>query len=583
MAVRFENVRRIEKTITGAGVTPTVPASNDHTDGTWLVTDIYEAELCINITDGIVYTRIGNTIVDITKSITGTSVIPLALAWDEDTTEDDVVSTFMKHTSTGYLYLSNTEIGTNEDLSELFKSININSEIKLINTIGLNDTVTATVTEEPEEVTGGVRAKVTLSGNINFEQGNKIAVFIFSSLLTDGIPLTDSSTESISGSSTTLKAAREEDVTAIKANTVKRSYPLEDEQKLGAIEEGAQVNTVNSVNGEVGDVDIHIPSDSAELSYDNTESGLSAENPKDAIDEVQGNLETHEADEEKHLTSDQNAALDAANSPNASNPIATVDDIKLLDYTELTNSNDGDTLSNGSAYRINASADTFSVSLPASPSAGDKIRFYSEDLTNNVTLVGNGKNIEGETSYVIGVNNINGIYEVIFNSIDDEWKVKEISPNIDLNGFVYKFDTTATGSDVYNQTIRYDFPILYVSTYTLNGEIGTLIDYTVKVGDYIYLQSRVRKGISKVYTIKAIERIYSPHSYFKFTVSGGGDSLLEGEKINVFFKTAHLSVKEAPVIPDDLGVAPTVADIQEILDYAKSIDQKLRDIGLFTS
>ena len=40
-----------------SGVTATVPTTNDHTDGSWLNTDIYEGELFLNIVDNILQTR----------------------------------------------------------------------------------------------------------------------------------------------------------------------------------------------------------------------------------------------------------------------------------------------------------------------------------------------------------------------------------------------------------------------------------------------------------------------------------------------------------------------------------------------
>ena len=36
---------------------PTVPSSNDHTDGTWIATDIYKGELFYNQADGVMWTR----------------------------------------------------------------------------------------------------------------------------------------------------------------------------------------------------------------------------------------------------------------------------------------------------------------------------------------------------------------------------------------------------------------------------------------------------------------------------------------------------------------------------------------------
>lgn len=54
----------------GAG-TPTIPSSSDHTDGTWLATDIYEGELYLDTTNGLNYTRYGSTIVELFPTSTG--------------------------------------------------------------------------------------------------------------------------------------------------------------------------------------------------------------------------------------------------------------------------------------------------------------------------------------------------------------------------------------------------------------------------------------------------------------------------------------------------------------------------------
>ena len=35
----------------------TIPASSDHTDGTWLSTDLYIGEFYMNTTNGKIYTR----------------------------------------------------------------------------------------------------------------------------------------------------------------------------------------------------------------------------------------------------------------------------------------------------------------------------------------------------------------------------------------------------------------------------------------------------------------------------------------------------------------------------------------------
>ena len=44
---------------------PTVPASADHRDGSWILTDIYEGELYQDTDTGIVYTRANGTIISV--------------------------------------------------------------------------------------------------------------------------------------------------------------------------------------------------------------------------------------------------------------------------------------------------------------------------------------------------------------------------------------------------------------------------------------------------------------------------------------------------------------------------------------
>ena len=63
-----ETRRIIIKKGTGA---PTIPSSSDHTDGTWLSTDIYEGELYLDTTSGLNYTRYDSTIVELFPTSTG--------------------------------------------------------------------------------------------------------------------------------------------------------------------------------------------------------------------------------------------------------------------------------------------------------------------------------------------------------------------------------------------------------------------------------------------------------------------------------------------------------------------------------
>jgi hypothetical protein len=60
----------------GSGI-PTVPASPDHRDGSWLNTDIYEGEQYLDTDTGIVYTRNGSSIVPVSSGgiVLGRAVI----------------------------------------------------------------------------------------------------------------------------------------------------------------------------------------------------------------------------------------------------------------------------------------------------------------------------------------------------------------------------------------------------------------------------------------------------------------------------------------------------------------------------
>lgn len=49
--------RMIVKVSNVQGQVATIPSTNDHTDGSWLVTDIYEGELFLNVVDNILQTR----------------------------------------------------------------------------------------------------------------------------------------------------------------------------------------------------------------------------------------------------------------------------------------------------------------------------------------------------------------------------------------------------------------------------------------------------------------------------------------------------------------------------------------------
>jgi hypothetical protein len=48
---------------------PTIPTTPDHRDGRWIITDIYEGELYMDLDDGKLYTRYGNDIYEISTTL----------------------------------------------------------------------------------------------------------------------------------------------------------------------------------------------------------------------------------------------------------------------------------------------------------------------------------------------------------------------------------------------------------------------------------------------------------------------------------------------------------------------------------
>ena len=59
------DARILLKRSTTAGVTPTIPASSSHTDGSWINTDIYSGEAFVNTTDQRMFVRTGANIQEI--------------------------------------------------------------------------------------------------------------------------------------------------------------------------------------------------------------------------------------------------------------------------------------------------------------------------------------------------------------------------------------------------------------------------------------------------------------------------------------------------------------------------------------
>ena len=74
MATQDSRIKLKRSTI--AATVPTVPSSSDHTDGTWIATDIYKGELFYNQADGVLWTRGDSGI----ECIQGTAKLTIASA-----------------------------------------------------------------------------------------------------------------------------------------------------------------------------------------------------------------------------------------------------------------------------------------------------------------------------------------------------------------------------------------------------------------------------------------------------------------------------------------------------------------------
>ena len=67
MATQDSRIKVKRSTVTAT--VPTVPSSNDHTDGTWIATDIYKGELFFNQADGVLWSRDDNGVVCLGGSV----------------------------------------------------------------------------------------------------------------------------------------------------------------------------------------------------------------------------------------------------------------------------------------------------------------------------------------------------------------------------------------------------------------------------------------------------------------------------------------------------------------------------------
>jgi len=142
----------------------------------------------------------------------------------------------------------------------------------------------------------------------------------------------------------------------------------------------------------------------------------------------------------------------------------------------------GFTAVSGNGYFVNTTSGAVTVTLPATPSAGDIVSvsdYANTSVTNNITVARNGSNIEGNASDFTIENN--GI-AMIFVYVDGTrgWKVTGAGKEADKSGVTYM---TATGGTI---TCCGDYKIHTFTgpgTFTVCtvGDLGT-VDYLVVAG-----------------------------------------------------------------------------------------------------
>ena len=162
MATQDSRIKLKRSTVTGA--VPTVPSSNDHTDGTWIATDIYKGELFYNQADGVLWTR-GDSGIDCIQG-TAKVVIPTAQVLTLNTTPVqlvaapgagyaiEVLSVTMKMVYNSAAYATNTilEVKNTGAIQPIRKLDCLNATVDTMRVITPVGATTATQTQMLENV-----------------------------------------------------------------------------------------------------------------------------------------------------------------------------------------------------------------------------------------------------------------------------------------------------------------------------------------------------------------------------------------------------------------------------------------------
>jgi len=125
MATQDSRIKVKRSTVTAT--VPTVPSSNDHTDGTWTATDIYKGELFFNQADGALWSRDNNGVVCLGGSVSLTiasadvltlNTTPITLVGAVSGYAIEVVSASVKVDFNTTPYATNVSLGIGQSASE---------------------------------------------------------------------------------------------------------------------------------------------------------------------------------------------------------------------------------------------------------------------------------------------------------------------------------------------------------------------------------------------------------------------------------------------------------------------------------
>jgi len=157
MATQDSRIKIKRSTVTAT--VPTVPSSNDHTDGTWIATDIYKGELFFNQADGVLWSRDDSGVVCLGGSASLTiasadvltlNTTPLTIVGAVAGYAIEVISASVKIDSPGAPYATNVglELICNGATERQAASLSaLNASVTSVRRLAIDSTFSATDTQ----------------------------------------------------------------------------------------------------------------------------------------------------------------------------------------------------------------------------------------------------------------------------------------------------------------------------------------------------------------------------------------------------------------------------------------------------